>query len=296
MISVRDLRKSYGQLVAVDGVSFEVRPHETFGLLGPNGAGKTTTLHLLIGALQPDSGEIHIDGNSDPTRPEVRRSIGIAPQDLAAYEDFTASENLRFFARLYGLRGLTLRDRVDASLKQAGLIDRRNHLVKTFSGGMKRRLHLACALVHEPQVLFLDEPTVGIDPQNRNRLLEDIESLKSQGRTVLLTTHYMEEAERLCDRVAIMDHGRILAIDTVAHIIERFGGGSVVQAHLAGPPADAAALPGKLDGLTLTCETDQPFETVKQLATGGLNIRDLLVERPSLETVFLHLTGRSLRD
>jgi ABC-2 type transport system ATP-binding protein len=296
MIEVRDLYKSFNTVRAVNGVSFTIHPHETFGLLGPNGAGKTTTIHMMTGLLQPDSGEIHINGAAAPDRPEVRRAIGVAPQALSLYEDLTGAENLKFFSRLYGLSGQALSQRVRAGLERAELTDRADDLVKTYSGGMKRRLHLACALVHEPQVLFLDEPTVGVDPQARNHLLDDVQRLKQQGRTILLTTHYIEEAERLCDRVAIMDAGRILAMDTVSNIIAQHGGSSLVVAEIDPVDGQALKLPGTLDGNIMTLETDRPFDTMKDLATNGVNVRHLTVERPSLETVFLKLTGRSLRD
>jgi ABC-2 type transport system ATP-binding protein len=282
MIQVRELRKAYGPLQAVDGISFEIATHETFGLLGPNGAGKTTTLHMMIGLLRPDSGEIEINGRRDPTRPKVRRCIGVAPQALALYEDMTAAENLAFFGRLYGLSGRQLAGQVRAGLERAELTDRAHDIVKTFSGGMKRRLHLACALVHEPQVILLDEPTIGVDPQARIHILEDIARLKEQGRTVLVTTHYIEEAERLCDRVAIMDHGRLLAMDHVSNMIAQHGGKTMVQA--------------EVDGEAVSLETDRPFEEIKGWTAAGANVRNLAVERPSLETVFLKLTGRRLRD
>ncbi len=296
MIRVSGLRKSYGNLVAVDGVSFEIAPGETFGLLGPNGAGKTTTIHMLIGVLRPDGGEIEIDGAHDPMRPEVRRRIGLAPQAMSLYDDLTGEENLRFFGRLYGLSGRRLREAVGGALESAGLTDRRGDLVKTYSGGMQRRLNLAAALVHDPPVLLLDEPTVGVDPQSRNHLFDSIEALKARGRTIIYTTHYMEEAERLCDRVAIMDAGRILAIDTLAGLIRAHGGGSVVTAELEGRPAEAASLPGRLDGTTLHVDTDRPLEVIARLSADGVKFASLSVQQPNLETVFLKLTGKTLRD
>ncbi len=296
MILVRQLRKSYGSLVAVDGVSFEIAPHETFALLGPNGAGKTTTIHMLVGLIRPDAGEISINGAGPPSHPEVRRQMGIAPQALATYGDLTADENLRFFGRLYGLHGRRLRRRVDAALAMAGIESRRGGLVKTFSGGMQRRLHLACAILHEPQILFLDEPTIGVDPQARNHILEAVQELRRQGCTIILTTHYMEEAERLCDRVAIMDQGRILALDRLAGLIGDHGGRSVVQIHLNGPPPADVSLPGRVTGDLLVFESDRPLEAVRDLEARGVLIRNLSIDRPSLETVFLTLTGRRLRD
>jgi len=296
MIEVRELRKSYGSLTAVDGVSFELRPGETFGLLGPNGAGKTTTIHLMVGVLTPDSGTVRIDGGADPTRPEARRRLGLAPQAQALYADLSGEENLAFFARLYGLGGARLTERVRWALEFAGLTDRRRHAVKTYSGGMQRRLNLAVALVHDPPVLFLDEPTVGVDPQSRNHIFDSIEALKRQGRTILYTTHYMEEAQRLCDRVAIMDQGKVLALDTVNGLIDAHGGRSVVRAELESVPADAGGLPGRLEGNALVLETAKPLEDVARLAQLGLKLTALHVTRQNLETVFLELTGRSLRD
>jgi ABC-2 type transport system ATP-binding protein len=296
MIRASDLHKRYGTTVAVDGVSFEIGAGETFGLLGPNGAGKTTTIHLLAGALQPDAGTVTINGAPDPTRPEVRRQLGVAPQALALYAELTAEENLAFFGKLYGLAGPGLRERVRWALEFAGLTERRAERVRTYSGGMQRRLNLACALVHDPPVLYLDEPTAGVDPQSRNHLFDAIEALAKQGRTILYTTHYMEEAQRLCDRVAVMDRGKILALDTVEGLIGRFGGRSVVEAELERPSDDPAVLPGTLAGTTLRFETDRPLEEVARLAAAGVAFRTLRVDRPDLEAVFLALTGRRLRD
>ncbi len=296
MINVTELRKSFGPIKAVDSASFELRPGESFGLLGPNGAGKSTTIHLIVGLLVPDAGSIAIDGRADPTQATVRRLLGVSPQSLSLYEELTAEENLSFFAQLYGIAGRRRRDRIEWALRFAGLVDRRSDRVKTYSGGMKRRLNLAVALVHDPRVLLLDEPTVGVDPQSRNHIFECIESLKREGRTILYTTHYMEEARRLCDRVAIMDRGRILACDTVDGLIGQYGGRSVVSAELVRPPADASVLPSPLDGTSLRFDTDEPLQAVGRLAGAGVQFATLRVDRPDLETVFLSLTGRSLRD
>jgi ABC-2 type transport system ATP-binding protein len=296
MIEVRDLRKSYGSLVAVDGVTFEIRRGETFGLLGPNGAGKTTTIHLILGVLTPDSGSVSVNGGTDPTRADIRRQIGFAPQAQALYPELTGEENLAFFARLFGLSGTGLAERVRWALEFAGLTDRRRDAVKNYSGGMQRRLNLAVAVVHDPPVLLLDEPTVGVDPQSRNHIFESIEALKRLGRTIVYTTHYMEEAQRLCDRVAILDRGRVLALDTVDGLIERHGGHSVVRAELEQAPADPSGLPGRLEGTTLVIDTSRPLEEVARLAQAGITLTALRVDRPNLETVFLELTGRSLRD
>jgi ABC-2 type transport system ATP-binding protein len=296
MIEVRDIRKSYDQTLAVGGVSFDVRDGETFGLLGPNGAGKSTTIGMLTGATRPDSGSIRINGNQSPADASARMAIGFAPQDLSLYEELSAVENLTFFGRLYQLAGKMLRERVEWALEFAGLSDRRKDRVKTYSGGMKRRLNLAVALVHDPRVIFLDEPTAGVDPQSRNHIFERIEDLRSQGRTVIYTTHYMEEAQRLCDRVAIMDGGKVLDLDTVPALIERYGGRSVVKAEFVRPPADSVRLPAPLDGLSLRFESDRPLEEVARLSSAGVLFQSLEVTRPDLETVFLTLTGKSLRD
>ena len=295
MICARDLRKSYANVQAVDGVSLELGAGETFGLLGPNGAGKTTTIHMLIGVIRPDSGEVSIQGVPDPTRAEVRRQLGVAPQIESLYDELSAAENLAFFGRLYGLGGVRLKERVTWCLGLAGLSDRATDRVKTFSGGMKRRLNLACALVHDPPVLLFDEPTAGVDPQSRNHLLDTIEGFARAGRTILYTTHYMEEAERLCDRVAIMDQGKVLALDTVDELLRQHGGPSTVEAEVAQLP-DNVPLPGTLEGNILRFACDQPFEEASRLRNAGVQFVRFHVDRPSLESVFLNLTGRRLRD
>ncbi|MCX4242934.1 ABC transporter ATP-binding protein [Paraliomyxa miuraensis] len=300
MLDALDLVKSYGSTQAVRGVSFSVERGSAFALLGPNGAGKSTTLHMLVGALRPDGGTVRIDGDRDPADPQTRSLIGICPQDLAIYEELTAAENLAFFAEIQGLRGRKLAQRVDWGLQLAGLEARRTDRAEAFSGGMKRRLNLACAAVHEPKLLLCDEPTVGVDPQSRNHIFESIEALRADGCTLLYTTHYMEEAERLCDRVAIMDHGRVLAIDTVDALIDAHGGQAVVEVELAQAPASTDDLPGTLEGTTLRVETTEPLTAIETLGEtlrrANLSICRLRVDRPDLERVFLSLTGRSLRD
>jgi ABC-2 type transport system ATP-binding protein len=296
MIAVENLRKQFNSLVAVDGVSFEVAPGEVFGLLGPNGAGKTTTINMIVGLLKPDRGTINVAGYDDPTRSEVRMQIGNAPQTVALYENLTAQENLAFFGKVYGLSGQRLKERVEWALDFARLTDRRKDRVQTYSGGMKRRLNMAGAVVHDPPVILFDEPTVGVDPQSRNMIFENIEGLKQQGRTIIYTTHYMEEAERLCDRVAIMDRGHVLDLDTVDNLIEKHGGKAIIEAVLDQPPEDMSEVPGTLDDNHLRIETMHPNEDLARLAGLRLSFRQLRVDRPDLETVFLNLTGRSLRD
>jgi linearmycin/streptolysin S transport system ATP-binding protein len=294
-IRVDRLKKSFGDVVAVDDVTFEVRPGETFGLLGPNGAGKTTTINVIVGALRPDSGQVRVNGQDDPTRPEVRRSIGVAPQSLALYSELTGEENLIFFGRLYGIAKEKLGGRVEWALAFAGLTDRRKHRVGTYSGGMQRRLNLVCGLMHDPRVVVLDEPTVGVDPQSRNLLFENIEALKKEGRTVLYTTHYMEEAERLCDRVAIMDHGKLLAMDTVHNLLREHGGPSTVEIEFDDRPSGLEALGGAWDKGRWRVQTESPVAMLGKASAAG-QLANVSIRRANLEAVFLNLTGRSLRD
>ncbi|MEM7782342.1 MAG: ABC transporter ATP-binding protein [Planctomycetota bacterium] len=300
IILVSNLKKSYGEHIAVDQLSFGIEKGETLGLLGPNGAGKTTTISMLVGMFQPDEGEVIVgakDGNrqGNPVDPAVRRLIGIAPQALSLYSDLTATENLEFFGQLYGLSGTALKQRVEWSLEFAQLEDRSKDRVKTFSGGMKRRLNIAVALIHEPEILLLDEPTVGVDPQSRNHIFECIETLRERGLTILYTTHYMEEAQRLCDRVAIIDHGKMLALDSIQGLLEKYGGCSMVSGELVESPAHVD-LPGEINGTTIQFESEQPLEEVARLTQKGVQFLTLNVAQPSLESVFLTLTGRSLRD
>lgn len=303
MIAVEGLCKRFGDIVAVDGVSFDVRAGETFGLLGPNGAGKTTTINILCGLLRLDGGSVSLDGKADPTRADVRASLGVAPQSLALYDELSAHGNLEFFGKINGLAGARLKERVAACLELAGLTQRARDKVATFSGGMKRRLNLVCALLHEPAILLLDEPTVGVDPQSRNLIFDTIERLRSDGRTIIYTTHYMEEAERLCDRVAIMDRGRLLALDTVAALIAAHGGPSHIEAELAQPLEEREQLTQYLgvkdvhwrDG-TIRFETPEPMQSLAALNRSGAAFKTLKVETANLEDVFLNLTGRRLRD
>jgi ABC-2 type transport system ATP-binding protein len=303
MIKVERLCKRFNGIVAVDDVSFEVSRGETFGLLGPNGAGKTTTINILCGLLKPDGGTVLLDGKSDPTQASVRASLGVVPQSLALYQELTAQSNLEFFGRINGLAGARLKERVGAALEMAGLTERRKNRVSTFSGGMKRRLNMVCSLLHEPSILLLDEPTVGVDPQSRNLIFDNIEKLKSEGRTIIYTTHYMEEAQRLCDRVAILDKGKMLALDSVDNLIAQHGGPSHIEAELEKAPDDADALAQRLgvegfsiDQNVVRFETTEPMQSLAALNQGALRFRALKVETTNLEDVFLNLTGRRLRD
>lgn len=303
MIKVDSLCKRFNGVVAVDDVSFEVPRGETFGLLGPNGAGKTTTINVLCGLLKPDKGAVSLAGKTDPTQPSVRAALGVVPQTLALYQELTAQRNLEFFGRINGLAGPQLKERVGAALEMAGLTERRKDRVSTFSGGMKRRLNLVCSLLHEPTILLLDEPTVGVDPQSRNLIFDSIEKLKDEGRTILYTTHYMEEAQRLCDRVAILDQGKMLALDSVDNLIAKHGGPSHIEAELEKAPDDPDELARRIGVASVTTEqntirfeTTEPMLSLAALNQGDLRFRALKVETTNLEDVFLNLTGRRLRD
>ncbi len=281
MLTLADLRKSYGATVAVDGLSLRVEPGEVLGLLGPNGAGKSTTVHLALGLLAPDAGTVTVDGLGPPTAPAVRGHLGLAPQALALYGDLTGEENLRFLGRVHGLAGRALAERVDWALDFAALTDRRRDRVSAYSGGMQRRLNLAAALLHDPRLVLLDEPTAGVDPQSRNAILDRILELKRAGLTVVYTTHYMEEAERLCDRVAIVDHGKVLALDTVPGLKRTHGAQAVLHATVGGEERRIPA--------------PDPAAALQRLMAEA-RVDDFHVERPDLEQVFLKLTGRRLRD
>ena len=293
-IEVDGLTKSYGQVAALRGLFLSVRRGETVGLLGPNGAGKSTAIQILTGLLKADSGRAFVDQGA-PHLPAIRRRIGVAPQALSLYDELTAAENMAFFGRLYGLKGPLLQSRIAWGLEFSGLQDRARHRAATFSGGMKRRLNIAIALIHEPQVLFLDEPTVGVDPQSRNHIFESIQHLQETGLTILYTTHYMEEARRLCHRVAIMDKGQLLALDSVPNLIKSHGGASKIAAEVdywpkgLGPPAP------NLDGQVLTASSE-PLQEVARWTSAGAKLSSLQITSPDLESVFLNLTGRSLRD
>jgi len=302
MIKADNLTKRYGDLVALDNVSFEVQKAETFGLLGPNGAGKTTTIKLLCGLIKLDNGVVSLNGRTDPTLMDVRKSLGVVPQALAIYEELSALDNLNFFGKIYGLKGQKLKERVKDCLEIAGLTQRGKDRVSKFSGGMKRRLNMACSLLHEPPILLLDEPTVGVDPQSRNLIFDTIEEWKKQGRTIIYTTHYMEEAERLCDRVAILDHGKILDIDSVANLIKKHGGPSHIEAEFEEKP-DIEKIKPFVDDKDIQSKenvirfkTSQPMESLAKLNRSGFRFRTLKVQTANLEDVFLNLTGRRLRD
>jgi ABC-2 type transport system ATP-binding protein len=309
MIEVQDLRKQYGQLVAVDGVSFTAPAGAIFGLLGPNGAGKSTTIGCISGLLQPTAGRVTVLGH-DVRRDGVaaRRSLGVVPQELALYEDLSAGENLAYWGGAYGLRGVPLRRRIEDVLDLAGLGDRAREPVKRLSGGMKRRLNFACGIVHQPKVLLLDEPTVGVDPQSRVRLLELVRDQARAGTCVLYTTHYMEEAQELCDRLAIIDHGRIVAAGSLEELRRLMGERDVLR--LSGvfqPDAARAALSVAGDLEVVQASEDTLILSMKgasrmlpavfsAVSQAGAEIHETTLTQPSLHSLFIKLTGRALRE
>ncbi len=311
MLSVSHLRKSFGTRVAVDDVSFTIQAGETLGLLGPNGAGKTTTLAMISGLTRPDGGSVALNGQtmgSDADR--LKFQVGLVPQDLALIEELSAWANLELFGGLYGLSGALLRERGAAALDLVGLASRRDDHVRTFSGGMKRRLNIAGALLHDPQLLLLDEPTVGVDPQSRNAIFENLEELKRRGKTLLYTTHYMEEAERLCDRVVIVDQGVVIADDTIRGLYQRVPGERETLIDIENPQtasswlAGFAALPGvstvvpTATGVRLVTRDNGASlaRCLEYIAAHGENITAVQTERVNLEDVFISLTGHALRD
>jgi ABC-2 type transport system ATP-binding protein len=309
VLEVEEVTRRYGDLIAVDGISFEIAPGETYGLLGPNGAGKTTTISMIAGLLAADSGAIRVLGEQmGPSRVAAKRHIGLVPQDLAIYPELKGRENLNFFGRLQGLRGKDLTTRVDEVLDLVGLTDRAGDPAKEYSGGMKRRLNIGIGLLHRPTLLILDEPTVGVDPQSRNAILESVEALSGEGMAVLYTTHYMEEAERLCDRIGIVDSGRLQAEGTRDELIRLIGGLDRVRLDGSG---DLAAAADALGGLAAVEQVDADrtglslavreaptavAELVTRAIAAGVTLADVEITRPNLEQVFLHLTGKALRD
>lgn len=308
-IEVNHLCRSFGELRAVDDVSFQVRAGEIFSLLGPNGAGKTTIISMLSCLLHPDDGDALVMGHSVRRDPmAVKAVLGVVPQEVALYEDLSARENLAFWGKMYGLRGPALKARVDEVLEIIGLTDRQKGRLSKFSGGMKRRVNIAVALLHKPQIIYMDEPTVGIDPQSRRNILDNVVALKEQGMTVLYTTHYMEEAQELSDHVAIMDHGKLIAAGTQAELVQIVGEMDriVLDVNAAARPVCEAW--GKLpevehasdeDGkiTVVAADSNQALPRLFEAAAAlGVRITSVDIQEPNLETVFLHLTGRELRD
>ncbi|MEZ5376769.1 MAG: ABC transporter ATP-binding protein [Acidimicrobiales bacterium] len=304
------LTRRFGDRTAVDNVSFHVARGETYGLLGPNGSGKTTTISMLSGILLPDAGTVTLVGKSlTPSSTEAKRAVGLVPQEIALYQDLSAAENLRFFGRLQGLSGKHLQARVASVLEVVGLRDRADDRVEEFSGGMKRRVNIAAGMLHEPQLIVLDEPTVGVDPQSRNQILDSIEVLGGEGVSVLYTTHYMEEAERLCDRIGILDGGRLIAEGTQSELVSRVGEYDLVIVDT--PAVDDEALLAAIAATPGVADVEVTTRGLEVSTTGGratlgplvaaftacdAEIAGLQLREPNLEAVFLDLTGRALRD
>lgn len=313
IIEVHNLEKQYAPNTekAVKGISFAIKQGEIFSLLGPNGAGKTTTISMISCLLSPTSGDALIAGHSIRQEPmKVKQMIGVVPQEIALYDTISARENLLFWGRMYGLSGAKLQERIKATLKIAGLEDRAGDKVNTFSGGMKRRLNIAVGLLHEPKVLYMDEPTVGIDPQSRRRILDTVKELNQQGLTVLYTTHYMEEAEELSHRIGIIDHGQLVAMGTQDELTQTVGRFDTITVQMEGEIetptllAGVTQLPGvqKADGtvnhlILQVNDAKQALPPLLSWADGQkLHLRGVEIQEPNLEAVFLHLTGHALRD
>jgi ABC-2 type transport system ATP-binding protein len=309
VVDVRSLVKRFGDLVAVDDVSFAIEEGEMFGLLGPNGAGKTTTISMISCLLDPTSGEVVVDGH--PIAGEaaaVKRALGVVPQEIALYPTLSAAENLMFWGRMYGLSGAALKTAVADALELAGLADRAKERIEKYSGGMKRRINIAAGILHRPKVLLMDEPTVGIDPQSRNHILETVKQLNASGMTVLYTSHYMEEVEFLCDRIAIMDHGKIIAAGTLNELRNIVGSQDVIDVKVSDVSDAVLERVRALEGVSKADRSEGAMsvlttssgsilgQLVQTLESEGAHVTSVSVTEPDLESVFLHLTGKSLRD
>ena len=308
MLEIKELSKSFNGLNAVDSISFIVNKSEIFGFLGPNGAGKSTTINLICSLLKPDSGSIFLEGTRiTSANPSIRKHLGVVPQDIALYQDLNAIENLKFWGGLYGLKGAELKNRVDELLALMDLTDRSKDKIKNYSGGMKRRLNLACGIIHRPKLLLLDEPTVGIDPQGRHKLLEVIKDFAKLGMTIFYTTHYLDEAEALCDRLAIIDFGKILAIGTQEEIKQIVGENRYLKVTGSFDKKDAETLVKEINELELISQQDQEIvyslpvkygtgEFLEKMIAKGFHIENFSIKEPSLDSAFIKLTGRELRD
>jgi ABC-2 type transport system ATP-binding protein len=309
VIEVDALQKRYGDLLAVNDVSFTAEPGKIFGLLGPNGAGKSTTIGCISGLLEPTSGHVRVLGHDVVLeRRASRERLGVVPQELALYEDLSATENLRFWGAAYGLRGTALKQRVQQVLLDTGLLDRAREPIKRFSGGMKRRLNLGCGIVHRPRVLLLDEPTVGVDPQSRVRLLDVVRQQVAEGTCVLYTTHYMEEAETLCDQIAIIDGGTIIAAGTLPELRGMVGESDILRFAGRFEPEKARGVLVGLDGVEVVqAEPDELRLSLRDasrklpdlfaaLGAAGSEVRETTLTQPSLESLFIKLTGKELRE
>lgn len=312
ILSAQDLHKTFDKVQAVQGVSFDIKQGEVFSLLGPNGAGKTTTISMLSCLLAPTQGDAWIDGHSVRTQTnQVKQVIGVVPQEIALYPDLTARENLHFWGRMYGMGGAQLQERIEAVLDIVGLSERAKEKVETYSGGMKRRINIAVGLLHQPKILFMDEPTVGIDPQSRRRILDTVIELNKKGLTLLYTTHYMEEAAELSDRIGIIDQGKLIALGTQAELTKTVGQYDTLHIGVEADKLDTAKVlasiekasgvhRASLEDSSLIIQAEDANAALSDIVTRldkeGAKVLSLRVEEPNLEAVFLHLTGRALRD
>ena len=309
VLEIKNLTKKFGDFIAVDNMSLAIQEGEIFGFLGSNGAGKSTTINMISGLLRTNSGEIKILGKNIASESKfAKMNIGIVPQDLAIYEDMTAYENVRFFAGLYGLRGAELKERSEEALEFVGLLDKQKSYPKNFSGGMKRRLNIACAIAHRPKLIIMDEPTVGIDPQSRNYILTSVRKLNDMGCTVIYTSHYMEEVEEICSRIAIVDHGKVIAEGTKEQLkalitdtkdiwvevkhTENLDESPLKQ--ISG--VHSVAFEENVVKINSQSEVNNLNQIIQYFMNEGMEIRSLKEQAPNLETVFLTLTGRNLRD
>ena len=308
MLKANELSKSYKDIKALASISLEVKKGELYGLLGPNGAGKSTCINILSSLIKPDSGEVFYDGKLlSENRKNCRQILGVVPQEIALYEDLTAFENLMFWGKLYGIKGKALEAKIDELLRMMGLYDRRKHKVSTYSGGMKRRINIAAALLHDPEIVFMDEPTVGIDPQSRNLIFEVIEQLHSKGLTMIYTTHYMEEAERLCDRIGIIDEGKILREGTLAELRKASSIKEEINLKFSNPEKNELLdLKGKHEQNLILNEHELVLSSnqsdvdlpllIQDCLAAQLKIENIRISNVNLESIFLELTGKSLRD
>lgn len=314
MLEVRNLEKHFGGFQAVKGISFSIHRGEAFGLLGPNGAGKSTSIHMISGLFPPSAGEVRVNGIDMITKPKLaQRHLGVVPQEIALYQTMSARENLLFWGKMYGLEGKKLRLRVDEVLEIVGLHDRDKDRIETFSGGMKRRINIGAAILHHPDLLIMDEPTVGIDPQSRNHILETVKQLNAEGMTIIYTSHYMEEVEYLCSRIGIIDHGTLIACGSVQQLRENIGNRSRIVLTLNAPLTQIEQFHAMLEPLKLDLQTDVELKDneivvyhvepqrilsvlVQSASVAGATLSAVDIIEPNLESVFLHLTGRSLRE
>lgn len=310
MLTISKIKKSFGDQHVVKDVTFEVQKGEAFGLLGPNGAGKSTTISMICGLIPYDDGDIQVDGLSVKKKPmKIREKIGVVPQDIALYPTMSAYDNLVFWGKMYGLTGKRVKQRAYEVLEIVGLKDRAKDKIETFSGGMKRRINIGAALMHEPELLIMDEPTVGIDPQSRNHILETVKRLNEEGMTIIYTSHYMEEVEYLCKRIAIIDYGKLIAIGDKTELCNRLAGGHILELYVDNPSVDFlvqleniagvenanAREDGSIEIMLSDKNTVLP-EVISHSLTHDISIQSIQMKEPNLESLFLQLTGRTLRD